>query len=361
MADRTGIELARVGEFDLSTGKQKFTPAMLADAAARASAADFRAPVKLGHTDPRNDGEPAFGWLANVRVEGEGDDAVLLGDITGMPQWLADTSPSAYPDRSIEGNVITASDGSTGLEITGLALLGVTPPGIGTLKSWRDLPAALAASSSELPLTAFAAAYTAIKDAPQTPAEPPADPSTPPKKEADTMSDTIIKGLRERLGVKPDVELDEAGLLAALDESLAEKADPPAATPPAELTPEAIAAAAAKDGKVLVSADVLEELKISAKAGAEARAVQLRDERDGAIAAAIRAGKIAPARKDHWTTKWDADPEGAKADLDSIEAGLLPVAASGYGGDADQAAAVITEAEADELAGYFGTEKGAFL
>ncbi len=175
------------------------------------------------------------------------------------------------------------------------------------------------------------------------------------------MSDTIIKGLRERLGVKPDVELDEAGLLAALDESLAEKADPPAAEPAAEPTPEAIAAAAAKAGKVLVSQDVLDELKISAAAGAEARAVQLREERDSTILAAIRAGKIAPARKDHWTTKWDADPEGAKADLDSIEAGLLPVAASGYGGDADASDPAITEAEAEQLAGFFGTEKGAFL
>lgn len=361
MATRTGVELVRVGEFDLSTGKQTFTPAMIRDAAARAAAKgnNFRAPLKLGHTDPRNDGEPAFGWLGNLRAEGDGDATVLLGDIHDMPQWLADTAPSAYPHRSVEGNVITAADGTTGLELTGLALLGVTPPGIPTLNSWRDLPAALAASSSQLPLTAFAAAYTAMQDAPTPPAEPPAEPSTPPTKGADLMSDTITQGLRERLGVK-DADLDEAGLLAALDQALTEHADPPPA--PATVTQEAVAAAIAASGKQLISTDVLDELRLAASAGAEARAHQLRTERDDTISAAIRAGKVAPARREHWATKWDKDPEGARTDLDSIEPGLLPVAASGRGGnDDDVADAAFNDAEAVAMAAMTGTSKEAWL
>jgi hypothetical protein len=159
------------------------------------------------------------------------------------------------------------------------------------------------------------------------PQEPPAEPveTNPPKEGAD-MSDTLTLGLRERLGIKADVELDEAGVLAALDEALAEQVkEPVAASKPPEIP----------EGKVLISTDVLDELKISAKAGAEARAQQLAEARDKIIASAVKDGKIAPARRQFWATKWDKDPEGAKADLDSIEKGLIPVAATGYTGGAE--------------------------
>jgi hypothetical protein len=342
MADRTGIELARVGEFDLSTGKQKFTPKMLRNAAERAQAAGagYRAPLKLGHTDPRNDevaaadGEPAFGWLHNLRTQGDGDTTVLLGDVTGMPDWLAEIAPTAYPDRSIEGY---ASDEAETLDITALSLLGVTPPGMPTIKTWRDLPQAFGVAASAPKL--IAASFTAANDAaPQTPAaEPVVIPPNP--KEADPMSDTLNKGQRQRLGVKDDANLDEAGLLTALDQALKETADPPAITPEAiaasfKLTPEQVKtalAAAAKlpaEGSVTISQDVLDELKIAAAAGAEARAEQLKTARDTTIMAAVRAGKIAPARKDHWMANWDKDPEGVAASIAALEV-LYPVAASG--------------------------------
>ena len=53
------------------------------------------------------------------------------------------------------------------------------------------------------------------------------------------------------------------------------------------------------------------------------------------IAAAVKDGKIAPARREFWAKKWDTDPTGAKADLDSIEKGLIPVTAAGYAGGAE--------------------------
>lgn len=139
------------------------------------------------------------------------------------------------------------------------------------------------------------------------------------------MSDTLLQGLRERLNVADDAELDEAGALAALDVKLAEQAIQPAASTPPKVP----------DGKVIISQDVLDELKISAKAGAQARAQQLAEARDSAIAAAVNAGKVAPARRQFWATKWDVDPEGAAADLDSLEPGLIPVAATGYSGGAE--------------------------
>lgn len=368
MADLRDIELARVGEFDLSTGKQKFTPEMLADAARRAQeqGASFRAALKLGHTDPRNDGEPAFGWLHNVRVDNDG---VLRGDATGVPQWLADNAKSAYPDRSIEANLIKAADGTEGMELTGLALLGQTPPGITTLKSWRELPALIAAAA-DMPITPFAVAYAAIRDTPETPAEPPVNHPTNPK-EADDMSDTLIKGLREALGVKDDAQLDEAGLLAATKEALAEKAEPPAPTPesiaaaykltPAEVTKRLAASTGTPDGKLLVDADQWEDMKIAAAAGAKARTVQLEQERDTVIDKAYRDGKISAAAKPKWVKRWNDDAETARADLDSLEQ-VFPVQASGRPGNDDAPSnAAFTDEEAAAMASLTGTRKEAYL
>lgn len=168
------------------------------------------------------------------------------------------------------------------------------------------------------------------------------------------MSDTLIKGLRERLGVADDA--DEATTLAALDEALAEQADPPkAVAPPAP-------PATVPDGHVLMSKDALDELRIAATAGQEARAVQLRTERDDTISAAIRAGKIAPARKEHWTNQWDKDAEGTKASLASLEAVYPVVATPGAYAGSDGSDGAGTQAwsddEADALGALAGLPKG---
>lgn len=154
----------------------------------------------------------------------------------------------------------------------------------------------------------------------ETPAEPPVTPSTE-HEEADDMSDTLTKGLRERLGVADDA--DEATILAALDEALAEQTEQPSDQP------------TVPEGHTVISADALEELRIAARAGQEARAVQLREDRDRTIAAAINAGHIAPARREHWAAKWDADPEGVRASIAELSKGepIFPVAqAPGYAG-----------------------------
>lgn len=369
MADRIGIELARVGEFDLAVGgKQSFTPEMLSDAARRATeqGSKFRAPLKLGHSDPRNDGEPAMGWLHNLRVEGTGADSVLLGDVTGMPAWLAETAPSAYPDRSIEGNVIEAADGDKGLNITALALLGVTPPAMADLKSWRELPGFIAAAA-ELPLTAFAAAYEAIRDLPQAPAEPPVIP--PNTQKGVSVMETLIQGLRERFGFADDA--DEATILAAVDVARDPAVTPETIAAAYKLLPEQVTtalAAAAKpaqepklpEGMVVLSKDQLDELRIAAASGAEARAKQLTDERDDTIKTAIAAGKIAPARREHWATNWDKDPEGTKSSIGELQV-LYPIAASGHAGSGSESRdAELSDDDASALASIFGGPKEAY-
>jgi hypothetical protein len=161
MADIQGLEIARPGEYQLSTGPLNLTAAMLADAVAQAKTlgSKFRAPLKLGHVDPRFDGEPALGWLHNLRVEGSGDESVLLGDVADMPDWLAKLGPSAYPDRSFEG---WANEDKQTFEITALALLGVTPPGMSTIRSLRDIPQALGVAATRV---LVAASFTAAHDA----------------------------------------------------------------------------------------------------------------------------------------------------------------------------------------------------
>jgi len=134
-----GVELIKVGTWDISTGKWDVTTEMLHSAVeAAANGVLRRPPLKLGHDDPRFDGEPAVGYIDNLRVTADGQS--LIGDYVGVPQWLADVLASAYPSRSVEGvNEVEAADGTKyPFVLTACALLGVTNPGITSI---ADLPA----------------------------------------------------------------------------------------------------------------------------------------------------------------------------------------------------------------------------
>lgn len=193
-------------------------------------------------------------------------------------------------------------------------------------------------ASNRFDLSIFAHAGRGNAPAPYMPvnlgSETPAEPSvTQPNttKEADAMSDTENEGLRQRLGLAKDA--DEATVLAKVDELLDQATAP---TPPAVPAPPV--APLVPEGSVIVSNDVLDELRIAASAGQEARSIQLREERDRTISAAVREGHIAPARREFWTAKWDADPEGVKAKVDELTKSgpIFPVGEpSGYVGAAE--------------------------
>jgi 2'-5' RNA ligase len=110
--------------------------------------------LKIGHTDPRfntdgdGDGQPALGWFENLRAEDGGN--TLLGDQMALP-WLSSVQAAAYPDRSIEGNYrhVCSLGHTHPFVITAVALLGVTPPAVSTLKSVQDLPEMLGVAASE--------------------------------------------------------------------------------------------------------------------------------------------------------------------------------------------------------------------
>ena len=137
-----GVELAQAGTWRISTGETTITRDDLAAAIGAADCPAVRSPVlKLGHIDPRFDGEPAVGWVSGMRLADDGN--TVAGDYRGVPAWLADILPSAYPDRSIEAtrNFRCQIGHVHGMVITAVALLGVTAPGIGTLDSLQDVAA----------------------------------------------------------------------------------------------------------------------------------------------------------------------------------------------------------------------------
>lgn len=156
--------------------------------------------------------------------------------------------------------------------------------------------------------------------------KPPAEPAentTPNKEGADAMSDELNKGLRERLGISADAELDTAGLLSAVDEALAEQ-DPPAAP-----------AAQAAPGTVVLDEAQYRELQASAADGREARNQQLAVERESVVNSAIKDGRIPPSRKEHWLNAIATDP-AMKETLNGLEKGLIPMEARGYTGGVDE-------------------------
>ena len=129
------------------------------------------------------------------------------------------------------------------------------------------------------------------------------------REEGAMASDTFLAGLRERLGIT-DVASDEAAILAALDEALAEQAEPQTAALPA--------------GVVAIESGVLENLRADAAAGRQALANQQSAHRDLLITNALKAGKITAAQRQQWRDALDKDEAGITALLDSMAA-VVPV------------------------------------
>jgi hypothetical protein len=140
LARLADIELIHTGTWDLSSGPCTFTADDLRAAVASQDCPAVRRPIlKLGHVDPRFDGEPAVGYVANLATDAAAH--TLRGDYAGMPGWLGDVLASAFPDRSIEGtyDFVCQLGHTHPFVVTAVALLGVTPPGVGTLASLQDI------------------------------------------------------------------------------------------------------------------------------------------------------------------------------------------------------------------------------
>lgn len=139
------VELIQTGTWPASTGPFEATAKKLAAAVEALDCTAVRRPVlKLGHDD--TNGEPAVGWVDNLRTANEGQ--TLVGDFRGMPAWLTELDAdgvsilaAAYPDRSVEGehDYVCAKGHVHPFVVTAVALLGVEKPAVGTLESLIDL------------------------------------------------------------------------------------------------------------------------------------------------------------------------------------------------------------------------------
>lgn len=154
---------------------------------------------------------------------------------------------------------------------------------------------------------------------------PPAEPGSTPTHEGADMSDTLLDGLRTRLGINAEIS-DEATVLAALDEALTERAAPPA--------PEA---KAAPEGTVVMDASAVEELRAQAAAGVAAAEAAAEAHREQVVSNAVQTGKIPPARKDHWLNLLVLDA-GTETVIEAMPENVVPVVATGYTGGVDEAA-----------------------
>lgn len=150
------VPIIKVGyEYQLSSGPYTATFGDIVDFVESQDDPVIKAPrFWLGHPDasgrfprPEDSAEPAFGVYANVRLNENGTMAV--GDIAGVPAWVADIIATAYPNRSMEGITGYETEHTRkkyGLVIKDIALLGVVWPGIHCL---ADLKIAFTAEGPE--------------------------------------------------------------------------------------------------------------------------------------------------------------------------------------------------------------------
>jgi len=451
LSNQPNVEIAQTGQWNISSGLVTLTDDDFANAVAALDCPAVRKPVlKIGHTDTRFDGEPAVGWVDNLATADSGH--TIIGDYAGMPGWLGPVLASAYPDRSMEAvwDFMCQLGHLHPFVITAVALLGVTPPGIGTLESLQDVASLYGVevvASDSVQDRGFSVTIHASKGVPTMPNPKPREvaagvttedirrdyyetapfsvwikefeldplqlitldeatgeysrvpitldngsftfgepipveieyvdlpnggtstaaaavtsghnrivyasreesrPKEDPKKAAPkpvTAKEAIeqvhgapIKGresedmdsakLREALGLSSDASDDD--ILAAIAAGR-QSTDPAPEPTPEPATPPA-APVAAGSGVVILDQSIVTEMQRQAQQGAAAFETMRKNERDSIIAAAIHDGKFAPARKEHWERLWDADPDGTRTQIENLAKGLVPLAASGYGG-----------------------------
>jgi hypothetical protein len=335
MAELLGVELARPGTWQLSTGKREFTPQMLRDAADfHASTGGQRIPLGFGHMDPRFDGDPAFGWLTNVRYAEDTQGAVLLGDLVELDDWVHAAAPSRWPHRSIEGVTgISYGGRDYGLVLTRLALLGATPPGMPALKSLSDLRQLVAAAAASSGGEWIAAS---IPETTPQGAQVPSD-----RKGAVGMHDAAK--LREALGLAADASDDEVKTVLASSGLVASQPEPPSPAPdptpdpapqPAPDPAPAPQPVAASGTTVVLASSVWEETQNTIKRLSAFVDETKRSERDTILASAVHEGKFYPSQKEQFARLWDADPDGTRTLIEGLTPNsALAIAAAGYSGD----------------------------
>lgn len=266
-----GVEILRVGEFDAQTGPIEVTEDDL-DAIVAAFEATHEVlgvPVRLGHE--AQSGDPAQGWLANLRRVG----AKLVADLVRMSEEVvAAVKSGRYGPRSAGLRKDAVIDGQTyPLVLDHLALLGAEQPAVPGLNRLEDLLAAPAGRLIHL---------CAADGKPF----PPAEDEDDEDETEDPMESDMEAKLRALLG------LDEKGDILATITSLLE-ARTAATAAVAQLT-------AAKGETTNLSQRVIELESKLAKHDADALVTEFAD-------------RVPPAAKSAALSLAARDPAGARA------------------------------------------------
>ncbi len=157
----------------------------------------------------------------------------------------------------------------------------------------------------------------AMAGAPNAPVS--SEPGQPTQKEDAMAFDSLMDGLRERLGATDAT--DEDAILAAVDvivEQASQQFQPP-------------------EGTMLVDAVQFAELQAQAAAGVALRAQQDTDRRDGLVDAAVADGRVAPVNRAIWRARLDENEAGTVALLETLPTNsAVPVVEIGLTGGADE-------------------------
>lgn len=128
---------------------------------------------------------------------------------------------------------------------------------------------------------------------------------------------------------------EQAGTSAEQGPNEQDNTAPAGRTDPATAQPTQVPVAASTGDVVQLDRATYETLMTGAQAGLAAHTRQVTEDRDTIISAAVREGRIAPSRRQHWETKWAADQEEvrtlltAAVDKGGLAPGLIPVNPAG--------------------------------
>jgi Mu-like prophage I protein len=93
---------------------------------------------------------------------------------------------------------------------------------------------------------------------------------------------------------------------------------------------------ASASGAILLDPAQYAALRTAAARGEQAWRQMREQEGDRVLDEAIRAGKFAPARRDHYKALWAADPDGTRQLIDGLAANVIPLSVAGFPGVGDE-------------------------
>lgn len=338
--------MAKVGPARLwKGGERNFTAEELRDAVRASTDPEVGAArLKLAHEQQLDTGEPSFGSYSDLRWDEE--QQTVFGNIKGVPLWLAKTLPTFYPNRSFEASEnVETTNGAYKLAFRAIGSLGIKMPaikGLADLRHWAtaEMPAGVTLLAAEGTATP-AWADTSIENEPR---ESTVDIREKLKLPKDATDEQVAAKLDElealaAAGSPEAIEKIKNDALAEAKRLADEEAakNPPAPTPAEaeakRIADEAVAAERkriADAGFVLVEAAALEQTKLQAAEGAEARKEQVTARRVALIDRKTAKGSLAPASKPALLASLEAGSID-EATIEALPEGILPIDATTLG------------------------------